>query len=119
MRFVHSRDVSLYEAANEWLDSFGDSEDDTETEFDDSESLDSTLGAGYFCDSVSSQSDYVSQPHAGTQLARYSIFIDFTVSKTRMSSMSRNSRPEPLSIMKKEVVDKRMSGDVCNFNPKI
>jgi hypothetical protein len=66
MRFVHSRDIAIYEAANEWLNSLGDSDDTSDDEFGDSESYDSTLGAGYFCESVSGESEYISQPHAGT-----------------------------------------------------
>ena len=67
MRFMHSRPESIYIAAQEWLDSFSDEETEYEDDFDDDESIESSLGAGYFYDSISTDGSSTSRAHAGMQ----------------------------------------------------
>jgi len=112
MRFMHSRHSSIYRAAEEWLNSFDDSDSSAEFSDDDSYSLESSLGPGYFCDMVPERDLKSHQPHAGMDLTvPHSLAI--LVPESDPGERQVRRRPQQSITIKKETVDKRMSGDVC------
>ena len=86
---MHSRHSSIYQAAEEWLDSFNDSECILTDSDEDGESFD----CWYEYNSCLS--------------------FDFLDTNSKESkALERRKQPGAI-IIKKQIIDKRMSGDVC------
>jgi len=108
---MHSRPSSIYRAAQEWLDSFDDSDVSSSYSDDDMDSIDSSLGQGYFLDTLPEADTKSYDAHAGMNrfLALYGSSLAV---QAKSDAPSTRRRPQQSVVLKKETVDKRMSGDV-------